>query len=167
MSTVATTVDRRRTDLRMQTLENPFWITSKVIDYGKDAGKTVALFDFPKGTWKIMDAGVEIITALTGGSPSVAIGAMTAAVEAFVDGATFTYSATDGYVPSADVTEGTPAYYPAATGTLVTSNAGGTSTIVVGATTTMPIVTSTHAASGTAGTYRVHMLISRVPVQSS
>jgi hypothetical protein len=147
----------------MQTLENPFWITSKVIEYGKYPGKTVAVFDFPKGTYKIIDAGVEIITALTGGTPSVAVGAMTVPVEAFVDGATFTYSATDGYVASADVTEGTPAYYPSA----VAAYAGGAGSIVVGAATTMPIVAVTHAASGTGGLYRVHMLITRVPVQSA
>jgi hypothetical protein len=167
MATVATTVDRRRNDLRAYTHETPFWITSKLIDYQKDTGKTVALFDFPKGVWSIIDAGVEVVTAMTGGTPSVSIDAMTAAVQAFVDGATFTYSALGGYVPSADVTEGTAAFYPAATGTLVTSNGAGTSTIVVGATTTMPIVTATLAASGTAGAFRVHMLISRVPVQSA
>jgi hypothetical protein len=163
MSTVTTTVDRRRNDLRAYTHETPFWITSKLVDYAKDTGKTVALFDFPKGTWMIHTAGVEIVTLCAGGTPSIDVGFMTAAVQAFVDGATFTYSATDGLVDTSDITEGTAAFYPSA----VAAYAGGAGSVVVGATTTMPIIAATLASGGTAGAFRAHVLISRVPVQSA
>jgi hypothetical protein len=163
MATVATTVDRRRTDFRSYTHEVPFWLTSALIDYNKDTGKTVCLFDFPKGTWFIHTAGVEVVTACAGGTPSIDVGFMTAAVQAFVDGATFTYTATDGLIDTTDVTEATAAFYPSA----VAAYAGGAGSVLVGATTTMPIIAATLAASGTAGQFRVHVLLSRLPVVST
>ena len=164
MSTLTTSLERLNPAVRDYTHETPFWISSKLVNYAEATGKTAVVFKFPKGTWKIIDAGVEIVTLCAGGSVSIDVGLLTVGTEAgLVDGCTLTYSALDGYVDTTDITEGTAAYYPSA----VAAYAGGAGSIVVGATTTMPVVGATCASGGTSGAFRVHMLVSRVPVQAA
>jgi len=87
---MANIVDLRRTDLRTNVLENPYWITSKEITAAHDA-VVVGLFSFPitliasslceaaYGNSKIiiMEGAWEYNTAFSGGTPALIVGIQT------------------------------------------------------------------------------------------
>lgn len=177
MATIAAK-DYRRSDTRKQTLENPVFIASDVFGPEVDDKATV-LFSFPKvpipdnlapyGTYQkasdlgilgkhfmIEDAAVEIIEPFVGGTVSLSIGMGTIPTDAIVDGTTLvTYTATDGVVTSAAVTESTAGMYPSAAALRIhVTNADASTPCVFAALTSDGVIK--------AGKARLHLKLSRI-----
>ena len=167
-------LDLRRTDLRGTTLENPYWVTSAELNYDADDAEAV-LFSFPltggatpnKGYVLVTIICIEIITAFNGTS-SITVGNGTIPTDAAVTGDTVTTTAAESFIPSASITEGTPAVYFAAAGTFVDAIAAGTfvtPVIIKAAATATPVIyAALTGTSPTTGAARVHALIHRLPL---
>ena len=184
--------DLRRTDLRSNVLENPYWLTSAEIVALTVEDYTAVLFSFPAtstdnspgyGTNLICLHSVifEVCTAVTG-SGSVAGTVGWATVAADVCGSPGTADVTtvivDSLLQSSEITWATPGYYApraASTGEWVvesekgavfdTANASHAITPVAadGAVPCIVCALTDGAATMTGGTCRLHMLISEVP----
>lgn len=169
-------LDLRRTDLRGTTLENPYWITSAAVN--KDADDTQAvLFSFPLAGGATPNRGLvlvtaiccEIITGFVGGTVVLDIGLGTIPLETSTTGATVTTTDADEYIPTADITNGTPATYFPDGGDFTTVLAAATfaaPVAIVPLDADVPVIlaTLTSGAPITAGVARVHALIHRVPL---
>lgn len=171
MATV--TKDLRRQDDN-RTLWHPYWMTSRQINYDDltDANPAL-LWSFPAtkyGTRIIIveNVAVQVITAFTGGTPAVNLGAWTIATDDAGDaGDTITVVDMDDYVPTADITEATPANYFAATGDWITAYLLKTNlapVIITPADATVPCIALLGYASATAGAARVHIQVQEVPL---
>lgn len=175
MATTATIQDYRRTDLRTNVLENPFWISSAIVDAAAVSGladKACLLFSFPTAGQQIViwDIACEIITGFTS-STTIKVGYGTIATDAVTTAGTMTYAGatTDNFMTNANFTAITAGwYYPAAANTWLTARAAGThvaaANLLVGAATDVPCVTLTLGTSTPIiGQIQVHMQIAIVP----
>ena len=175
MATTATISDFRRADLRTNALENPFWISSAIVDASVTAGlkdKACLLFSFPKEGEKIIiwDIACQIITGFTSAT-TIKVGYGTIATDAVTTAGTMTYAGatTDSFMTNANFTAITAAWYtPAAANTWLTARAAGTHTeaanLLTGAAATVPCVTLTFGtATVIVGKIQVHMQIAVIP----
>jgi hypothetical protein len=175
MATTATISDFRRADLRTNALENPFWISSAVVDASVTSGlkdKACLLFSFPVASQKIIiwDIACQVIsdfTALT----TLKVGYGTIATDDITTAGTMTYAGatTDSFMTNANFTAITAAwYFPAAANTWLTARAAGThveaANLLTGAASTVPCITLTMGtATVITGKVQVHLQIAVVP----
>lgn len=167
-----TIVDYRRTDLRIQTLENPYWITSGVASAVACDDKAGLFFSFPNAGEVIIvqDVVVENIVAITAGT-TIDIGLGTLATDAVTTAGVLTVVDDDEYVKTADVVLTATTCWGSTVGNKsdwCTASAAMTyesPRVLVGAATTVPCIYALVANGGaiSAGTFRLHMLITRVP----
>jgi hypothetical protein len=170
-------LDVRRTDLRSNTLANPYWITSGQITPAGDDLATL-LFSFPitksvspgYKPFYILFSVFEVITAFDG-SGSITVGDGTLATDAVTTGGVVTEVDVDSFHLSDDITEGTIGYYPSSlTGTdsaFTTAAIAGVAThpsYITPADTTVPaIYASLTGGTITVGAARLHLLIAEIP----
>lgn len=175
MATIAL-YDVRKPDRRKQTLENPVWLASGVINFKESTGKGALLFSFPKnpipdnlapygvyapgadlGIWgqcyMIEDAMIEVMEAFTGGTPAIDLTTGTIATDAAKNGDNITYAAAGDLVANTAITEGTIGWY---------TTAAALRKQIINADTSVPVVFAILSAALTAGKCRVHLKISRV-----
>lgn len=169
-------LDLRRVDLRRQTLENPYWVTSAEINKDCDDAEAV-LFDFPltggaspnRGITLVTAICCEIITAFAGGTIVLDIGIGTIPLITTTTGGTVTETDLDEFIPTADITNGTPGVYFPDGGDFVTVLAAGTYAApvqIVGLDADIKVIYAnlTSDAAITAGAARVHALLHNVPL---
>ncbi len=177
MATAAIT-DLRRTDIRRNTLANPFWITSGLITPSDD-DKAALLFSFPitanayapayKPFW--IEQMIFEVVAVFDGTSSINVGLCTLADNTITTADTGTVVDEDEYFLSDDITEATIGYYtPGGIGTdpnwltLKILGAGVTPYYLTPADTTVPaIYASLTGGTITVGSARLHMCINEVP----
>ena len=167
-----TILDYRRTDQRIQTLENPYWITSGVVSAVACEDKAGLLFSFPNAGEIIIvqDVVVENIVAITAGT-TIDLGSGTLATDAVTTAGLVTVVDDDEYIKNADtVLTATTCWGPTTSNTsdwlaAAAALTWGAPRHIVGAATTVPCVYALLANAGAiaAGTFRVHMLITRIP----
>lgn len=178
--TTATILDLRRTDLRTNVLENPYWITSGELTPACD-DKGALLFSFPAtksvapgyGTGNIVlihDIFLEVDTIFEGGTIAAVIGNYSLATDAVTTAGVCTeidpnmyWEATAG---AADFIE--LGWQPAGTSAFLTAKAAGTwgsnqSILPVDATVLCIVATITSGAPITGGSAYMHALISILP----
>jgi hypothetical protein len=171
---MATALDYRKADLRKNVLFNPYWITSDEVVGVAAEDLASILFSFPasQGLVLVHEVCLQITTAFTVGAGAAVglVGTGTIATDAITSGGEVTTVDADDYMVTADVTWGTLGYYWPVTGCdFLTAKAAGSISgpvLIVGADTTVPVVTLSLSNAGgaiTAGKCRVHMLISHVP----
>lgn len=185
-------VDLRRSDLRSNVLENPYWITSAEM-VAKDIDTYDAvLFSFPIGAAAVANpsaiygnrlicihaVALEVVVAVTGGTPVITIGLGSLVT----DDACGTLAAPgtddvtditlDNFLQDADLVEGTPAFYGpqltagaygVAIGAMADFDTGNTAIAVTPADGTVICVVAYQSGTPTAGSYRFSMLVSEVP----
>ena len=170
MSTI-TAIDYRRPDLRTNVLENPYWITSNPVICNDAKTLGAILFSFPQAGRVIIVQSilVQIITAPTS-TVTIDIGAGSIATDGVTTAGTLTYSAVNGYIATADqvITAGA-VYGPSTAGSAwltahlaqqgVTSNAR----FIMGAASTVPVIAAFVGGTVTAGSFRVHALVTVPP----
>jgi hypothetical protein len=166
-----TVQDYRRTDQRDHALENPFWISSGVVD-GATAtisDKCCLLFSFPKAGQQIViwDIAVHIITAFTAATV-MELGSYTIATDAVTTGGSATLVEADEYLPHGSITATTIGWYYAATGHWLVARAAGThvnpANHLVGVAATVQCIALTPTISTVIiGQAQAHLLISIVP----
>lgn len=169
-------VDKRNPAQRRY-IYQPYWISSLPIAYsdlGSDETKCGLMFSFPAaryGTNKVIveKVGVQIVTAFAGGTITVDLGRYTIATDIITTAGAMTIVDYDDLVPTADITSGTAAYYPALTGDWITAALLMTmaaDVLITPADATVPAVGLYVTSDGTmtAGVARVHMLITEVPL---
>ena len=177
--TTATILDLRRTDLRTNTLENPYWITSGLLTAAADdLGGLLFSFPITKSVspgyhpFYILGAVFEVVTAFAGGTIALTIASGTLATDAVTTAGVVTEVDADEYFLSDDITNGTIGYYGAGgTGTdsdWVTAAALSDAEapfFITPADTTVPCIYTllTSDAAITAGGGRLHLLIAEVP----
>lgn len=171
MATI-TCLDLRRNDLRIQTLENPYWISSGLVTASAAEDKGALLFSFPRaGELIIIDeVVVQNIAAITA-STTIDVGSGTIATDSVTTSGDITIVDADEYIKNADtVLTASTVWGPttANTSDWLTANAAGTYAApryIVGASSTVPVIYVSVANAGTitAGTFRVHVLVTRVP----
>jgi len=175
MSTTTIIQDIRRTDLRTNVLENPFWISSAVFNVanaGAPDDKSVLLFSFPTaGQIVIIDEVlIQVTSAFTAGT-TIDVGFSTIATDAVTAGGVVTDVDQDEYIKAADITATSTGVYGPTTGNTsdwLAAKAAGTwaaPRYLTGAATTVPVVTLECYNAGTvaAGKCIVHMLITILP----
>ena len=180
---MANVLDLRRTDLRTNVLENPYWISSKEMDADCDA-EVALLFDFPitlvAGSLSPIAYGnsiilvhemvLEVNTIFAGGTPALVIGQHTIDLQT-------TLAYTDdidpnGYVESIAGSGASAAagLYPLhATSAFDTAKVAGQHATLAAITptdTSVPGITASYSGGVTSGSSVLHVLISRVPVVS-
>jgi len=178
--TTATILDLRRTDLRTNVLENPYWISSGVMTLACD-DKGALLFSFPAtasvspgygtgGLVLLHDLVLEVNTVFAGGTIAAVIGNYSLLTDAVT---------TDGVCTEIDpnmyweATAGAAdfiatGFHPAGASAFVTDKASGlyttdNSIIPVDATVICIVATITSNAAITGGAARLHALISVLP----
>ena len=163
-------LDYRRQDLRRNTLENPYWITSKEVSMIAAEDKAAVLFSFPKtGLVTLIHAFfVQVTEAGAGGTPACDIGYGTLATDDVTTGGACTATDSDNFVPSAGVTWTTLGYYPAGNGDFKTDSLSvwtAAAALILGAASTVPFIGAwyTDVGTPTAGKFRIHCLISVLP----
>ena len=181
---MGTMLDLRRTDLRSNVLENPYWITS--LEINKDCDDLVGvLFSFPitssvspgygNSIILIHDIVVEFNTAfVTAADITLDIGQYSLATDAITSAGTATLVDIDMYYDDVDGSADCAAeglYVPdSESAWLIAKAAGtwGTNQSIVAADTTVLCIAATLTSTSevTAGSAYVHALISRVPVVS-
>ena len=169
MGDVTITADYRRTDLRTTTLENPFWITSGIVSKLACVGGFALLFSFPKASQLIFIHEVigQNIAAGVGGT-AISIGSGTLATDAVTTAGVITEVDRDEFVATGDyVTTVNTCWGPTAGSDWLTAQANGTyaaaGRYLIGAATNVPCVYAAVGASFSAGTFRLHMLVTILP----
>lgn len=180
---MSTMRDYRRTDLRTNVLENPYWITSGEMDKDID-DKAAVLFSFPitgivapgygSSVILVHEVMLEVNTAFIAATVAATIGTGTISADDAVNGDTVTdvtvdnyWEATDGAADFISIAN----HFPVAGSAWVTAKIAGVygaAYIIVAADTNVPVV-ATYLTSNnpiSAGSAYFHMLISRVPVVS-
>jgi hypothetical protein len=167
-------IDYRRTDLRIQTLENPYWITSAEASCVADDDLAAVLFSFTPTDYGslvlVHYICIQITEGLDGaGTETLDIGACTLATDAVTTGGDTTDVDADEYIPTADITLATPGVYWPDGGDYFTArvaNLWAAPASIVPAATTVPCIAGYAASDNTitAGKYRFHALISKVPL---
>jgi hypothetical protein len=186
MSTTSIVRDCRNTAQRNNILENPFWISSAVLDAsvapvymgiglgpGMGTGaiddKYCLLFSFPTAGQNIIirQFCTEVITPFTAGTTGIVGTALLAD-----DSVTYGGVATDSdnnQIEATGTTYTTAGKYYSATGAALAARILGIPTVgsdlIIGAATSVPVIVATFANASTiaAGTCRYHMEISIVP----
>ena len=147
---------------------SPVWLSSGLITHTMAAlGALCFMFETRWGSTAIIHGAVlEILEAFTGGTPSIDIGEGTLAYgrDEFESNTAITIVDADEFIPSADITEGTIGKYPALTGDCVTLWAAGQCKVINCNDTTIPCIYATLSSGLTAGTARLHILASLLPV---
>ena len=182
---MADVLDLRRTDLRTNVLENPYWISSKEMIAADCDAEVALLFDFPitlvagslspiaYGNSKIfiLEMVLEVNTIFAGGTPALVIGQHTIDLQT-----TLAYSTVGAYVNC---------YAESIAGSGLSAAAGlyplhATSTyntarllmqhdaieVITPTDTAVPGITASYSGGVTSGSSILHVLISRVPVVS-
>lgn len=166
-------LDYRRMDERRYDHLTPRWISSAELS-GPDADDLCALlFSFPAAKYGSADLLIEkicfeVTEAFAGGTITVNVGSHTIATDLITTGGDATLVDVDDYIPTADITSGTPGVYFAATGDWITAKllmTELTPVIIVPADTTVPCIAVEVASDATitAGKGRVHVMITEVP----
>ena len=159
--------DRRRTDQNTIVLPNPYWIVSKVVDIADVGLNPTVLFSFPRvGLYTYVHAAVcQIITPLVLTTPTLKIGHGTIPLDTSAESATLSAVTFDAYIPTSNITAGTPGYYPAVSGTSVALWANGKLSVpIVGANSTVPVIYATPGTSAAvSGTFRCWFMVSDLP----
>ena len=180
---MADVLDLRRTDLRTNVLENPYWVSSKEMTADCDA-EVALLFDFPitlvagslspiaYGNSKIIiqEMVLEVNTIFAGGTPALVIGTYTIDLQT-------TLAYTDGLDPDCFVmaidgsgaSEAAGLYPLHATSAYNTNKLLGQHSadyVITPADTAVPGITASYSGGATSGSSILHVLISRVPVVS-
>lgn len=180
---MANVLDLRRTDLRTNVLENPYWISSKEMNADCDA-EVALLFDFPitlvagslspicYGNSKIIihEMVLEVNTAFAGGTPALVIGQHTIDLQT-------TLAYTDDIDPNgfaesiagSGLTNSEGLYPLHATSAYDTARVAGqhAATYVITPTdTSVPGITASYSGGVTSGSSYLHVLISVVPMIS-
>jgi hypothetical protein len=165
-------LDYRRTDQRIQTLENPFWLTSGIVSAVDADDLGALLFSFPKAgeITIIKEIWVQNIVALTG-STTVDIGLGTLATDAVTTGGDITIVDADEFIENADTVETAATMWGGTTGNAsdwLAAEAAKTmaaARYIIGAAATVPCIYASVANAGviSAGTFRVHLLVTRIP----
>jgi hypothetical protein len=170
MATLEIAGDYRRTDQRTNVLENPFWLTSGIVNCGTCTAKAAMLFSFPVAGQIIIvqEVAVQNIVAATAGN-TVDIGSGTLATNAVTTGGVVTIVDADEYFKTADYAVTAGAWAAPTTGntsdwlTAAIAKTGiAAPRCIIGAATTVPCVYAT-IGTATAGTFRVHMLVTILP----
>ena len=180
---MADVLDLRRTDLRSNVLENPYWISSKEMDAACDA-EVALLFDFPitlvagslspicygNGKIFILEMVLEVNTAFAGGTPALVIGQHTIDLQTGLD---YTDDIDpDGYAESIAGSglansEGLyPLHATSAYNTARLLMQHSALEVITPTDTSVPGITATYSGGVTSGSSILHVLISRVPVIS-
>jgi hypothetical protein len=185
-------VDLRRSDLRSNVLENPYWITSAEMVAADIDTYDAVLFSFPIGAAAVTNPSaiygnnlicihafaLEVVTAVTGGTAVITIGLGSLVT----DDACGTLAApgtddvtditVDNFLQDGDLAEATPGFYSpqltgaaygVAIGAMADFDTGNTAIAVTPADGTVICVVAYQTGTPTAGSYRVNMLISEVP----
>jgi hypothetical protein len=173
-------LDLRRTDLRTNVLENPYWITSAEITPACDDQDAV-LFSFPitksvspgygNNLIFIHQVALEIVTAFAGGTVALDIGQGSLATDAVTTAGIVTDVDPDMYLLNADITLGTKGWYLPTTGktsawlTDIAAKTFTTDITITPADATVLAVVAylTSSDTITAGAARFHMLVSELP----
>lgn len=167
--------DCRNAAQRTNVLENPFWVTSGLVDASASAAiddKVILLFSFPKADQQILVLNfcTEVILAFTAGTTGI-VGYYTLATDAVTAGGSATIVGAGNQLEETTNTTYTTAgyYFPAAAADATQYRVAGTPTAnadwIVGAATTVYAVCATFANAGTiaAGKCRYHMLVTIIP----
>lgn len=175
MSTTTIIQDIRRTDLRCNVLETPYWISSAIFDVTAAAApndKAVVLFSFPTASQIIIidEVLLQVTTAFTAGS-TIDVGLSALATDAVTAGGVVTDVDQDEFILAADITATSTGVYAPTTGNTsdwLTAKVAGTwaaPRYLTGAATTVPAITLECYNAGTvaAGKCIVHMLITILP----
>ncbi len=176
---VTTIHDLRRTDIRRQTLQNPYWISSGIID--KDAvGLDAVLFSFPITAdafspgykpFFITQCVTEIIIAFDG-TAAITVGTATLLTNPVTTGGAVSIVNADEFHLADDITDQTIGYYPSSlTGTdsawsiALILHVCTYPTYVVPIDDAVPTVYAALTEGGTiaVGAARVHLCINEVP----
>lgn len=170
MAASTVVLDYRRLDQRRQTLENPYWFTSKDVSMVAAEDMAAVLISFPKtGLNTLIHAiFVQVVTIGAGGTPACDIGYGTLATDAVTTGGACTATDSDNFVPTAGVTWTTAGYYPAGAGDFLTDSLSvwtAAGARIVGAAATVPFIGAwyTDVGTPTQGVFRVHILMSDLP----
>jgi len=168
-----TLVDYRRDDVRRYDHHVRYWMTSAEFGGVADDDKCALLFSFPAakygGLILIHNVLCQITTLYAGGTITLDIGSCTLATDNVTTAGVSTDVDKDEYIPTADITSGTAAIYPALTGDWITAyllKTNLTPVTITPADTTVPCIAAytTSDAAITAGNARVIIEISEVPV---
>lgn len=180
-------VDIRRSDLRSNVLENPYWITSGKLDHATADDKFVIFFSFPIGASAVINPSaiygnrlillhqfvVEVTEFFAGGTIAFDIGQyslatddVTTAGDAALVDVDMYYDTVDG---AADIITNVGNYVPDSACAWLTAKAAatwGTNASIVPADTTVLCIagTLTSDAPITQGELYLHALISEVPL---
>ena len=158
----------RRTDMRSNVLETPYWITSAEHGF-LDTGDTPILFEFSEAgkIYIVHHAICEVTTLFAGGTPLLDYGFGTVTAP---DLNVLTPVDADDLIKQGDITATTAGIYGWATSDGYAAWAAGTVTAATtgantihGKATTCPVVYATVSASLTVGVAKLHLLISEVP----
>ena len=185
-------VDLRRSDLRSNVLENPYWITSAEMVAADIDTYDAVLFSFPIGAAAVSNPSaiygnrlicihafaLEVVVPVTGGTPVITIGLGSLVT----DDACGTLAApgtdditditVDNFVQDAAVVEGTAGFYApvltggaygVAVGAMTNFDTANTAIAVTPADGTVICVVAYQTGTPTAGSYRANMLISEIP----
>lgn len=171
--------DCRNPSQRTSVLENPFWVSSGVVDAAASAAiddKVVLLFSFPKAGQQVLvhNFCAEVITAFTAGTTGI-VGYYTLATDLITAGGQATIVGSGNQLEeTTNTTYTTPAtYFPAAAADATQYRIAGTPTLnadwIVGAATTVYCICATFANAATvlAGKVRYHLLMSVIPTASA
>ncbi len=166
-------LDLRRQDARTNVLENPFWLTSAVLTPAADDLEAV-FFSFPAAygdsVYLVQSVCMETIIAFAGGTIAITVGTGTIPLETSVDGATVTAVDANFYFEDlADSGIGATGLDFPDGSAFVTALAAGTHepNVIVCADADVPVVYAALTSDDviTAGAARLHMLVSRIPMQ--
>ncbi len=170
--TATTMLDLRRSDLRTNVLENPYWLTSAEVGISADDTAAV-MFSFSsavytRGVILIHAICMQVTTLWAGGTITLDIGTGTIPLESTTTAGTVTVTDEDDYIDNTEVTHGTVGYYfPAATDYLTGIAAQTWPAVckIVPAASTVPcvVVFPVSNSTMTGGASRIHMLISELP----
>jgi hypothetical protein len=165
-------LDLRRTDVRKNTLENPYWETSGIITPEADDQEAV-LFSFPAeelyGYFLVTEIAIEAIEAFVGGTLSLSVGVGTIANDDLTTGDTLTAIDSDFYFAAESAGIVNPGLSFPVASQFVTDKAAANSSALL-----LPCVDTdvyciyaslTSDAIITAGQCRIQVLGSYVPVQ--
>jgi hypothetical protein len=173
MST-ATIQDYRRTDQRTNALENPFWLTSAVVDGAAVSGladKACVLFSFPKAGEKIIiwDVWLHIILGFTSGT-TIDVGIYTLLTDAVTTAGDATLVGTiNQLIPTATTVDATTiGWYGATASDWLTARAAGThvanNNMITGVAAAVPCIAMTpKVATIIVGKAQLHLLVSIIP----
>lgn len=180
---MSTMLDLRRTDLRSNVLENPYWITSGEMGIGID-DQAAVLFSFPKvgivapgygnSVIIVQEVMLEVNTAFIAATVAATIGKGTIATDDITTAGTVTDTDVDEYWEATDGAADFAAignHFPTNGSNWVTdriAGVGGAGYIITPADTAVPVVAVYLTSNNpiTAGSAYFHMLISRVPIVS-